>query len=116
MSPCLQAVVDGILLALPELEAALRSLQLGKVGRQPFQLALGEDLIDLTGRGFFYLLQGRVDPIPVFRFDAHGAPTLARNWQHGLLAPTGPIDSNGCEYQLREEYLMASWLALSLTH
>ena len=84
MSPGLSAIVDGILLVLPELEAALRSLQPGNVRREPSQLALGEDLADLAGRGVFHLMKGRVDPIPVFHLDAHGPLKLAHNRQHRL--------------------------------
>ena len=79
MSPSVEAIADGILLVLPELEAGLGSLQPGNVCCEPFQFAFGEDLVDLAGFGFFHLLKGCVDTILVFRLDAHGPCSLAHD-------------------------------------
>ena len=79
MSSRLWAIVGGILLVLPELEAALRVLQPRNVRRKPFQLALGEDFVDLAGRGLLDLLQGREDPIPPI------GPLIDPNKTRGLI-------------------------------
>lgn len=70
MSPCLQGIVCGILLVLPELKATLRDLQPRKGGRKPSQLTLGEDVAD---RSVFYLLEGRSLPVPILDLVAHSS-------------------------------------------
>ena len=103
MSPCLKAVVDGILLALPEVKAALRTPQPRGVRRKLFQLALGEELVDLTGCGLLDVPQGREDPIPEFHPDAHRPLTLAGNRQHRKACPECPPAprAGGTEYDVR---------------